>query len=261
MSYGIIYKATGPTGKVYIGQTTRKLQDRINGHKCDALTHNAGGRFYYAIRKYGLDAFSWEQIDTANDHEDLQQKEIYWIAFYKSNNANHGYNLTAGGGQPVVNKEVGKIRGEKRKGQKHTPEALQKMREAKNKHWADPEYRKHMVEVHKGKILPPEQRKKMGDSRKGHIVTEETRRKIGEANKGNKPWIYGLGHSEETKQKLHEKNKGDKIWSVKITEETARQIKSDIAEGMRNCDIARKYGVRVSIVENIKYGLAWKWVA
>jgi group I intron endonuclease len=160
MSYGIIYKSTGPTGKVYIGQTIRKLQDRINGHKCDALTNNAGGRFYYAIRKYGLDSFSWETIDTANDHEDLQQKEIYWIAFYKSNNADHGYNLTAGGDQPVVNKEVGKILGEKRKGKKHTTETLQKMKEAKNKLWSNPDYRQHMVEVHRGKILPPEQRKK-----------------------------------------------------------------------------------------------------
>jgi len=48
--------------------------------------------------------------------------------------------------------------------------------------------------------------------------------------------------------------------SNKITEETARQIKTDLQAGMKSRDVAEKYGVSKNIADNIKYGTAWAWL-
>lgn len=64
---GIIYKATSKTsGKIYIGQTTTSLNNRISNHKHKALYNiDLKNHFHNAIRKYGIDDFIWEVIDTA----------------------------------------------------------------------------------------------------------------------------------------------------------------------------------------------------
>ena len=95
---GIIYKATFPNQKCYIGQTMQTLEKRQNEHKNTYLKRNTA--FYNAIRKYGWDSLTWETIDEADTREELNQKEIYWIKYYNScilvKNSN-GYNSTYGG--------------------------------------------------------------------------------------------------------------------------------------------------------------------
>ena len=46
--------------------------------------------------KYGIENFSFEVIEEC-EKEKLNDREIYWISFYNSNNKNNGYNLTNGG--------------------------------------------------------------------------------------------------------------------------------------------------------------------
>lgn len=48
------------------------------------------------MRKYGIENFSIEQIDTANSPEELGEKERAYIAHFNTRVPN-GYNLTAGG--------------------------------------------------------------------------------------------------------------------------------------------------------------------
>ena len=61
--YGIIYKATNLiNNKVYIGQTIRRLEERIYYHYYRAeheleIIHT---HFINAIRKYGKENFQWE---------------------------------------------------------------------------------------------------------------------------------------------------------------------------------------------------------
>lgn len=87
-----------PTGKKYIGQTKRKLLcDRISGHFTDAKKKNTNGKFQKALQKYGRDGFVWGIIEEC-DLLELNAKEIYWIAKYKT--VENGYNLSSGGGQP-----------------------------------------------------------------------------------------------------------------------------------------------------------------
>jgi hypothetical protein len=81
--YGIIYKAADPAGLVYIGKSRVKLSRRKNWHKQSAIKRGETcGRFPAGLREVGFDNFTWEQIDTADGREELNQKEKYWIAFY-----------------------------------------------------------------------------------------------------------------------------------------------------------------------------------
>lgn len=95
----IIYKATNTiNGKIYIGQTIQKLQDRIDGHVRDSKRSNRRLTYFAnAIRKYGILAFNFIVIDTANSIEELNLKEQFWIDFYNSTDKLIGYNLDSGG--------------------------------------------------------------------------------------------------------------------------------------------------------------------
>ena len=89
----IIYKITNiQTNQVYIGQTIRTLEQRLNRHKNDALNNVIDTHFARAIRYYGWDTFKAEVIDTAETQDELNQKEQYWIRYYDS--VNTGYNET-----------------------------------------------------------------------------------------------------------------------------------------------------------------------
>ncbi len=92
MAYGTVYKLTNTVnGKIYIGQTRRPLYKRFNEHCC---ANSAIGR---AIRKYGKDKFTKEIIAVCESKEELDSCESRYIAEYKSNDPNFGYNRTEGG--------------------------------------------------------------------------------------------------------------------------------------------------------------------
>ena len=96
MKEGIIYKATNvATGEVYIGATTIELEERIKDHYNKAVK-NYGHKFQTAIREYGIENIKWEQIDTAQDSNELALKESRYIE--KFDTVNNGYNSDRGGG-------------------------------------------------------------------------------------------------------------------------------------------------------------------
>ena len=88
-----IYKITNiQNNKVYIGQTIRPVKDRFNRHISDALNNIIDTHFARAIRKYGKENFQIEIIDTAQNQNELNEKERYWIQYY--NSVEEGYNET-----------------------------------------------------------------------------------------------------------------------------------------------------------------------
>lgn len=94
MPYGIIYRITNAkTGKVYIGQTTHTLRDRWRLHCTPGSTCSL---LKQAIQEYGKDAFTMEQVDTAETREELNRKEVAWIERENSMHP-HGYNVDKGG--------------------------------------------------------------------------------------------------------------------------------------------------------------------
>ena len=51
--YGFIYFMRSPSGKAYVGQTTKSLKQRVLSH-----CYNSGCRFLYKyIKKYGIENF------------------------------------------------------------------------------------------------------------------------------------------------------------------------------------------------------------
>jgi group I intron endonuclease len=92
----IIYKVTNTiNNKVYIGKTTRQLNERIIGHYDSAKYSNSQTNFHRALMKYPKDVFVWEELDTAKTDEELNELEKHYIE--KFNSFNFGYNMSLGG--------------------------------------------------------------------------------------------------------------------------------------------------------------------
>lgn len=103
----IVYKITNIiNNKVYVGQTVNSLEQRFYRHKQDALSGRLDTHFARALRKYGVENFVAEVIDTAESQEELTQKEYYWIGYYHA--CEDGYNETHDmfkcGGNTYLNK-------------------------------------------------------------------------------------------------------------------------------------------------------------
>lgn len=97
MAFGYIYKITNTINdKVYVGQTTRTLDERFKEHlrNCNAKSKQTV-HLYLAMKIYGKENFSISLLDEALTLEELNQKEIYWINYYDS--IYHGYNMMQGG--------------------------------------------------------------------------------------------------------------------------------------------------------------------
>lgn len=136
-----IYKIQNKkTNKVYIGQTKRDLEWRLNNAWCGHFHKAESGCTSYlscAIRKHGKDGFtyevleekSWNDFKTKKDLIDwLNMREIYWINYYQSNKHDFGYNKTKGGqtGRPDIDYSA----------------SSKRMTEYNHKFWANEENRK-----------------------------------------------------------------------------------------------------------------------
>ena len=88
-----IYKITNTiNNQCYIGQS-KDIQARWSKH-LSAYKTSPEWKLYRAFKKYGISNFSFEIIEECKI-EELNEKEIYWIAYYDS--FNNGYNMTLGG--------------------------------------------------------------------------------------------------------------------------------------------------------------------
>lgn len=89
-----IYKITNTVnGKMYIGKTESTIEKRFQQHCNDSQKDGMGNRpLYKAMRKYGVEFFSIEEIEETDNPE---ERETYWIEFYGT--FKNGYNATMGG--------------------------------------------------------------------------------------------------------------------------------------------------------------------
>lgn len=111
----IIYKFTNVVnGKCYIGQSIQKNpKSRFYDHFSKSKNPNKS-HFHYALKKYGIDKFTFEIIDSAENLDDLNSLEQYYIQ--KFNSINEGYNLRQGGDNKL-----------------HNPESIERMRISQKK--------------------------------------------------------------------------------------------------------------------------------
>jgi group I intron endonuclease len=166
MKYGVIYKITNITnGNIYIGQTITSLKSRWASHissaKCNKLWVICA-----AIRKYGKDSFTIEEVAGAGDKDALNALEILFIS-----NLNPQYNMCAGGGG------LG------------SPTA---------------EVREKISKSSKGRKITKEQSENQSARQIGRVVSEETRLKISIAQIGRTYPERQTGMSKEERKSRYD---------------------------------------------------------
>lgn len=262
----LIYVVTNKiNGKQYVGQTIKTLHERWMLHLWCAK-NNYRWPIYAAIRKYGIQSFELQVIDVAISSEELDEKEVYWIAKLKTLSPN-GYNIAVGGnkgpvltgpdhpcyGKPKSAEARAKISATL-KGHGFAPETLKKMSDAKRGKKHTTEARENMrkaKQVLKGVPLVPEHCAKIAAAKTGvkrPSMTGDKHPMFG------KPGTWrGRHHTEETKTKLStvlKKHRADNPFPLeRIARQQAARKKTLAARGgydqkcidaMRQANLGRK---------------------
>lgn len=162
--YGRIYCITHKeTGRVYIGQTVSSVAQRWASHKSQSVCV----LLHRAIVKYGADAFSVEQIATADSKESLNALESHYIELFESTDRAKGFNLMRGG-------SFGK----------HSDESRKKMSIAVRKAYENPEFKAKLSAAHMGKKKSKEFCAQASFRMMGNRVSKEAKEKIAATVKG-----------------------------------------------------------------------------
>ena len=107
-----IYKITNTVnGKVYIGQTIQKNPKMRWYDHCSRTRNGRRSHLYNSMRFYGREKFIWEVIDSANNLDELNDKEHYWLSEYRK--ITEVYNVREAGGN-----------------KSHSPESIDRMKES-----------------------------------------------------------------------------------------------------------------------------------
>ena len=222
---GFIYRLTSPSGKSYVGQTTRLIEKRLLEHtypnNCVAL--------YNAINYYGWEKFEKEWIEVPD--EDLDFYEEMLIALLGTLSPG-GYNLQEGGGNKRPSEETRERMSEALRGENHY---------LFGKHQSE-ETKQRISKTKLGKTMSKETKQKMSDAQSGekHPMygkqhTDDTKQKMSEAKKCEKHPMYGKQHTDDTKQKMSEAKKGENNhWYGKTLTEETKQKMSKAHKGENN---------------------------
>ena len=205
-----IYKITNLiNNKPYIGKTGKTIEKRWKEHyyearrwqKCIETDTNFGynSRLYPAMNKHGYENFSIQLLEEVSSLEEMNQREQYFIDFYDARN--NGYNIAAGGHGGFF------------LGCKHTPEAIEKIREAST-----------------GRKMPPEAVAKTANAKRGKKVSVEGREKMRQAKLGKKTG----SHSADWNKRISEGQVNEVICIETNT------VYYNIAEAARQTGICRQ---------------------
>jgi group I intron endonuclease len=114
--YGIIYLLTNTVnGKIYVGQTKRRLDQRWRGHVSKAKHTKELAPIVCAIRKYGAEVFTQKVLCVAHNKIQLDKLEENYTILLQANQPNIGYNIAVGAcikGEPrerATKKQTGEL--------------------------------------------------------------------------------------------------------------------------------------------------------
>ena len=179
---GRIYRIDNlDNGNFYIGQTRMTLSKRFTDHKSEARRGKVMVTLYNAMRKYGVDMFTMEDVEVlqAETKEELvrllNEREIHYIS-----------TLT-----PPYNEAPG--------GLGHTGVQWTEERRANFKRLMSGENNPNY-----GKPLSAETKEKLSASLKGRVINDEARKKTSLTMKG-------VPKSDETRKRMSDARKG---WSM-----------------------------------------------
>lgn len=82
-------------GKCYVGKSDNP---RIRWRNHVYASEKGYDKYlYHSMRLYGVNAFEFKTIQELSSRKEALDSERYWVKFFKSNDCEFGYNLTAGG--------------------------------------------------------------------------------------------------------------------------------------------------------------------
>ena len=109
-----IYKFTHiESGRCYIGQTIQDPYRRRLEHISDSKHTTKEYHFHNALRKYGIDSFTFEIIAAANSLEELNLLEEKYVEQFDS--ISNGFNIRQAGGNKLHSEESKKRMSESQK--------------------------------------------------------------------------------------------------------------------------------------------------
>lgn len=211
---GYIYCVTClPTGKLYFGQTVMSIEERWRHHKGSAQ-RGSDHKFHRAIRKYGEENFTVEEVMTVSaPTKEILKKKLGYVEMRlikRFNTKIDGYNSTDGGDGGLL----GYVFSEETK-QKISLSRIGAKNPNFGKHLSK-EHRRKISEAQKGKVSPT----------KGKTLSEEHKRKLSISHSGKNCYMYGKKHSERVKKKISESLCGERnpFFGKKHSEETRRKM-------------------------------------
>jgi group I intron endonuclease len=276
-----IYKITNIiNNKIYIGQTIRELKYRIKNYKYYSKNKHKNNLYIYnAMYKYGFESFTFEIIDeAAQNQEELNSKEIYYISFYNSTDPNIGYNIDCGGNKTVVTDITrdkisktltGRKLSQKTKdkiskshiGKVHTLEHNDNVSKSLSGKKLSQNHINKLSNAHIGKKLSQDHIDKIIKSKKG-----KTRKPFSNETKNKMSQIHiGKELSNEIKNKISLSNKGkisgSKNNNAKLNDEKVIQILLKIKNGAKNKDLAKEFEVSEQTISFIRNNKIWRHIS
>jgi group I intron endonuclease len=212
--------------KLYIGKAADVAQRWLK-HLYDART-NRGFVLHKAINKYGKDNFEISVIEECETDDMALEREIFWIAEYKTNLYKYGnefgYNMTDGG-------------------------------DGSSGHIASLDARKKMSEASKGKPKSDAHKIALSIGGKGKILSEEHKSKIRSAGTGKK-------RNSNSKLKYSLSKLGSKNPQAVLDDQKVKDILILLKENkLSNAEIAKIYNVAPRTIRDIKNNISWKHIA
>ena len=182
MNTGIIYKITNIiNNKIYIGQTIQKLELRFADHRYSALNTNRPQYLYKAMRKYGIENFKIESIETNIPLYLLNEREQHYIKTFNTIDHSKGYNLTTGGNNGFKMLQDTCENSRKRMlGHKMSDETKQKISDTKKKYpWiCTQEYREKQRILSSGRIHSKAGIDRRANKLRGQHRTDEQKQRM-----------------------------------------------------------------------------------
>lgn len=242
----IVYMATNKiNGKQYVGQTIKRLQDRITGHICDAR-NKEGFKFQKALRKYGEESFEWKILIEC-DNKDLNDKEIYFIE--KLDTVKNGYNVSYGGGGSYGIKSPSTSKRMKENNPMFNPEIAKKVVKTKKRRGTDSSGKtieEFYNNIEKAERVRREASKRM--KKNNPMFNPGSVRKANETKRLNNS--YFKSHSEESKKKMSKSK--SKNWIIIYPDGNEIQI-SNLLNFCKNNNLSCGHMSNVSSGKRIQH--------
>ncbi len=194
----IIYKITNLiNSKIYIGKDSKNNPDYMG----------SGVYIRRAIKKYGIENFTKEIVEYCT-HDNINEREIFWIDYHKSTKSKIGYNRTKGGDG-----------GNTFECNENTDALRKKLSDIQKEIQNRPERKEFISKLHLGRKRPPETARRISESKLEFYKVQENRDVLREA-------LAKTINSPERLKERAEAMRGKKVCD--LTQESKDKISSSI---------------------------------